>query len=116
MSKASRARRKLKRDAAKKTRKAANYLRYGPKSGHVGRRQKKRKYGSWKPGPGSGKPDIREPGPKTRLRRRKRHQRKSKLGTTNFPLSPLRKRLTPEQMKRRRTRMRERAARKLTSN
>ena len=37
-----------KRRAAKKARKTTNYLRFGPKQGHTGRRQAKKRYGSFR--------------------------------------------------------------------
>lgn len=43
MSKTAKKKNSEKRRAAKKARKTANYLRFGPKAGHSGRRQKRKK-------------------------------------------------------------------------
>ncbi len=44
MSKVAKKKASEKRKAVKRARKQANYLRFGPKAGHTGRRQKRKKH------------------------------------------------------------------------
>lgn len=94
MSKIAKKRSSDKRKAAKKARKTANYLRNGPKAGHMGRRQKKSKRRSLK-GMRHPKGAVRLTplGPKARRRsRRGAHRSNSGQHHASRPLRPLRQR------------------------
>lgn len=93
MSKSAKKKNSEKRRAAKRARKTANYLRNGPKAGHSGRRQKRKKHKSLKgirhP---KGPVKISPPGPKARRRRRGLRHSNPGQHHPKLPLQPLRKR------------------------
>lgn len=81
------------RKAAKKARKGRNYLRYGPKQGHTGRRQKKSRYGTFKAkNHGSRGPGTTPPGIKGRRRRQGLSTGSKRTKLPKRPLRPLRRR------------------------
>ena len=81
MSKKSKEKKKIERARIKAAKKSANYLKCGPKAGHLGRRQKNRVRKLFKPGPPRSELYVQDfPGSKTRAKRR----RKSPLKKTSF--------------------------------
>lgn len=77
--------------ATKRARKTANYLRFGPKANHTGRRQKRSRFGSFRPG----KPTDTDKSPTPSGPVSKRSNRKpssAKKHVAKHPLRPLRKR------------------------
>ena len=93
MSKTAKSKNSQKRREQKKARKTANYLRFGPKEGQKGRRQKRKKYGSFTPKQSSSSKNfLTPPGPTARKRRRGFKKRSDNL-LPALPLLPLRKRL-----------------------
>jgi hypothetical protein len=91
MSKKAKERQRDKRRKQKLARKRANYLRYGPKKDHVGKRQKKKAKNRFRPGKTKGPVSLSMSSAKTRAKRRRKFSSK-KTGTAKFPLRPLRKR------------------------
>jgi len=96
MSKKAKNENKARRRQAKAARKKANYLRTGPKIGQEGRKMKRNRLNSFKPG----KP-RKEPWPllgqktsagKRRAKKKERHTIGHKGNYPKFPLRPLRKR------------------------
>jgi hypothetical protein len=84
----------VKRREQKRARKRVNYLRYGPKANHVGRRQKKSSQKKFRPKKTDGKEfNIYSfPGPKARKRKRMGLKTRGNTGFAKHPLRPLRKR------------------------
>lgn len=86
------------RKEAKKRSKQANYLRTGPKEGSKGRRQKRNRYGSFKPGHSSNPEGASPTRPGLKARRRSKGLKidsKVSKGSKSYakhPLRPLRKR------------------------
>lgn len=71
MGRAAKKRRSDKKKAEKQKRKRANYLRYGPKAGHVGRRQKRKRFGSFKHSQTPSDKDLSPTPPGRKARRRR---------------------------------------------
>lgn len=97
MSKAAKKKKSEERRKQKQARKRANYIRYGPKLGHVGRRQKKKKYGTFRQKSSKLGKDCSPTPPGAPGRKRQRRglhskKRRSEKIFANFPLRPLRKR------------------------
>lgn len=104
MSKTTKKNRSELRRSEKRRRKAANYLRHGPKEGHRGRRQKRKRYGSFRHSSTPSDHDLSPTPPGSKARRRNAglavptqrgsEGQKSKGGRTHarLPLRPLRKR------------------------
>lgn len=91
VSKKAKEKKRIERAKIKAAKKSANYLKFGPKAGHVGRRQKKRikKQLRTKASNGPVRQDM--PGAKTRAKRRRTSPtRKTRIA--KFPLRQLRKR------------------------
>jgi hypothetical protein len=88
MSKKAKEKAKIVRARKKAARKSANYLKHGPKAGHVGRRQKKNIKKLFRAGAPRTEPiKLAMPGAKTKAKRR----RKSRLKKTYLAKLPLRK-------------------------
>jgi hypothetical protein len=84
-----------KRKEQKRARKRTNYLRFGPKENHSGKRQKRKKYGTFKPRPSDINEPVRISYPGIKARKRLRLgtlRKKRKVGRAKLPLRPLRKR------------------------
>ncbi len=94
MSKKSKSSNKKDRREQKSARKRANYLRFGPKENHQGRRQKKSSQKKFRVKKSSGEEFniFSFPGPKARKKRQMGFQTKGKTGFSKYPLRPLRKR------------------------
>jgi hypothetical protein len=93
MGKTGKKRRSLEKRREKKARKRANYLREGPKAGHVGRRQKRGKFGTFKPKEKLCDHSPTPPGLKARKKNGGFVCSKKKSKFPKLPLRPLRKRL-----------------------
>jgi hypothetical protein len=104
MGRAAKKRRSDKKKADKRKRKRANYLREGPKAGHVGRRQKRSRYNTFKHSQTPSDKDLSPTPPGRKARRRSAGRavptkagpggQESKGGRrfARFPLRPLRRR------------------------
>ena len=97
MSKTMKVKRAEERRKQKQARKKANYIRYGPKVGHAGRRQKKQRYGTFKQKKSKIGRDSSPTPPGVPARRRRRKglhikKRRSVKRYAKFPLRPLRER------------------------
>jgi hypothetical protein len=93
MSKKSKEKKRAERAKIKAAKKSANYLRCGPKAGHLGKRQTKRIRKILKVGPVTTSPfRLDRPSSKTRAKRRRFSPYRGKTGFRKLPLRPLRKR------------------------
>ena len=109
MGKTAKRKRSEKRKVIKRARKDANYRRYGPKVGHVGKRQKRKRYNSFKHSPTPSDKDLSPTPPGRKARRRRAglaiptkkgpDGQESKDGRryAHLPLRPLRKRRRKEE-------------------
>ena len=70
MGRAAKKKRSEKKRAEKQKRKRANYLRFGPKAGHVGRRQKRKRFGSFRHSQAPSDKDLSPTPPGRKARRR----------------------------------------------
>jgi hypothetical protein len=107
MGRAAKKKRSDQKKAEKQKRKRANYIRFGPKAGHMGRRQKRKRYGSFTHSQSPSTDDLSPTPPGRKARRRHaglaiptkagpRGQESKSKGRrrrfARFPLRPLRKR------------------------
>ena len=95
MSKVAKKKKSEERRRLKSARKKANYLRYGPKADHMGKRQKRKRFGTFKQKKSKTGKDS-SPTPSGVKAKRKRQGLSvggnKKCGVAKFPLKPLRKR------------------------
>lgn len=101
------------RAKAKAARKASNYLKFGPKESGKSRGKNKNGYGSHKSGPPRSEPvKLAKPSAKTKANRRK--ALKGTPGAApNFPLRPLRRRLSETAKKKRAQKIADRISKKI---
>ena len=91
MSKIAKENAKKARAKKKAARKASNYLRFGPKAGHIGKRQKRNKNRGPSPTPRSTPILVDRPKGKTKAKVRRTSPTR-KVGISKYPLRPLRRR------------------------